>query len=465
MEARQQRQQQEPYPSRVHTMTTCSTQEASPQQSWSGDIDMLPLMGEEGGEIETGAGKRSDGHKEEEDQSENEAASLKVKMFIVLVSVFCLTELSVGVFTTSLVLITDSIHMFSDLGSLIVALVALKFAALPATDQYSFGRGRAEFVGAMINSCFLLAVCVFIVLEAADRFLNPSDITSPEYIVYTGCVGFVINIIGVAFFHSHAHHGHGHCHGHGHSHGGGEERKTGPLLNGEDSNNNALHHHHHRRHHHEEGGEGEDDGNGEGELPGERYNANMHAIFLHVLGDLLGSLTVIVSGIVQLCFDNAKFKSVFDSAASCLIACIILVSTIPLIKRCVLIFMQTAPTHSGKSNNNITQMVRSKILQVDNVLRIENLHIWSLTSTHLVCSVCVLITSSGLEKGKKKSLIGNNPLALMDSHQREDENEENDAADTSAAVMNRVNGSIICIQKLLQRHGIRDATVQVRFEE
>lgn len=89
---------------------------------------------------------------------------------------------------------------------------------------------RAEILGAFFNAVFLIALCVTIILDAAERFLDPPNIDNPKLILIVGCTGLASNLVG--FFvlggHGHSHgpgdHSHGdhddhdHEHGHGHSH-------------------------------------------------------------------------------------------------------------------------------------------------------------------------------------------------------------------------------------------------------
>eukprot|EP00126_Sphaerothecum_destruens_P013582 Sdes_comp23253_c0_seq1m21536 len=134
----------------------------------------------------------------------------KVKLFAVVVIFFCTIEICIGIITQSLVLITESIHMSSDVVSLCISLFALQWSSLPPSQHYHFGWQRAEIVGAFLNLSLLYAMCAFMVLESTERLFDPQPIKDPAFIVIVGLIGFFMNLIGATVFHSHSSHGHSH---------------------------------------------------------------------------------------------------------------------------------------------------------------------------------------------------------------------------------------------------------------
>ena len=79
-------------------------------------------------------------------------------------------ELVVGYLTNSMALVADSFHMLSDVIALLIALVSIKISP-KEWSKNTYGWARAEVVGALINSVFLLALCFSITVEAIQRFL------------------------------------------------------------------------------------------------------------------------------------------------------------------------------------------------------------------------------------------------------------------------------------------------------
>ena len=83
---------------------------------------------------------------------------------------FMLVELVVGHITNSTALVADSFHMLSDVIALLIALVSLRISP-KEWSRNTYGWARAEVVGALINSVFLLALSFSITMEAIQRFL------------------------------------------------------------------------------------------------------------------------------------------------------------------------------------------------------------------------------------------------------------------------------------------------------
>lgn len=56
-------------------------------------------------------------------------------------------------------------------------------------------------LGALINGVFLLALCFMIFIEAVQRFEAIEEIKQPELVLIVGCVGLVVNLLGLVLFH------------------------------------------------------------------------------------------------------------------------------------------------------------------------------------------------------------------------------------------------------------------------
>ncbi|MDX6653710.1 MAG: cobalt-zinc-cadmium efflux system protein [Solirubrobacterales bacterium] len=81
-----------------------------------------------------------------------------------------------GVITGSLAVLADAGHLLSDVGSIVLALIAARLAARPATGQRTFGYQRSEVLAALVNGLTLVAVSVFIGIEAIGRFSDPPSV-------------------------------------------------------------------------------------------------------------------------------------------------------------------------------------------------------------------------------------------------------------------------------------------------
>ena len=150
---------------------------------------------------------------------------------------FAIVEVIGGWLANSLALISDAGHMAADAGALLIALVAARLAARPVSDKNSFGYGRAEVIGALVNALTMLAIVVWIIVEAVTRVFKPLPIAGVT-VMMVALTGLFVNI-GVLWLLSQGHGGHG----------------------------------------------------GQG-------NLGSRAAVLHVLGDLLGSVAAIIAGAV-----------------------------------------------------------------------------------------------------------------------------------------------------------------------
>ena len=83
-----------------------------------------------------------------------------------------------GLVSGSLALLSDALHNFSDVVSLIISFVANKLVKQKASLKRTFGYKRAEILAAFINAASLILVAIFLIFEAIERFQNPQEIES-----------------------------------------------------------------------------------------------------------------------------------------------------------------------------------------------------------------------------------------------------------------------------------------------
>jgi cobalt-zinc-cadmium efflux system protein len=93
-----------------------------------------------------------------------------------LTGIYFFVELGIGIWTGSVAVLSDAFHTFSAVGGVLVAIVAGRFAARPATRFQTFGLIRAEIVGALVNGFFLIGMAVLILWMGAMRVANPKDL-------------------------------------------------------------------------------------------------------------------------------------------------------------------------------------------------------------------------------------------------------------------------------------------------
>lgn len=101
-----------------------------------------------------------------------------------------------GLVSGSLALLSDALHNFSDVISLIVSYIANKLTKKEASIQRTFGYKRAEILAAFINASTLIIVAILLIIEAVKRFQNPEDIKS-GLVIWLSLLGIVANGLSV----------------------------------------------------------------------------------------------------------------------------------------------------------------------------------------------------------------------------------------------------------------------------
>jgi cobalt-zinc-cadmium efflux system protein len=97
-------------------------------------------------------------------------------MTLALVVIYMGVEVAGGLVADSLALLADAGHMLSDAGALALTLFAMRFARRPATTQRTYGSYRAEILAALANGATLVAVAIYIFVEAFERFRTPPEV-------------------------------------------------------------------------------------------------------------------------------------------------------------------------------------------------------------------------------------------------------------------------------------------------
>ncbi|KIY52849.1 cation efflux protein [Fistulina hepatica ATCC 64428] len=219
--------------------------------------------------------------------------SRKIFYFLVLNMCYMLVQMLYGVWTNSLGLISDAIHMAFDCMAIGVGLLASVMATWEPNERFTYGYGRIETLSGFANGIFLILISIFIVFEAIGRLIEPPEMNTSQL------------LLG---------HSHGHDHGHDHSHDEQSHEHAHSHDRGHD-HNDAHSHTHHDGHQHTHAS------------THEGHSHNMRGVFLHVMADTLGSVGVIISTILIQLYGWTGF----DPIASLFIAVMIAASVIALV--------------------------------------------------------------------------------------------------------------------------------------
>lgn len=111
-----------------------------------------------------------------------------------LVMAYTVAEIVGGFMSHSLALLADAAHMFSDTAALALALFAAWVARRPPTAQHTFGYHRTEILAALMNAATLVAVSIYIFVEACERLGKPPEVQG-GLVMAIAAGGFLINLL------------------------------------------------------------------------------------------------------------------------------------------------------------------------------------------------------------------------------------------------------------------------------
>ncbi len=106
---------------------------------------------------------------------------------------YTVVEVVGGLLTDSLALLADAVHMLSDNVSIGLALFAIWLAAKPPTPERTFGYKRAEILAALANGVTLVAISIWIFIEAARRLSDPPEVLG-GWMLVVAVLGLVMNV-------------------------------------------------------------------------------------------------------------------------------------------------------------------------------------------------------------------------------------------------------------------------------
>jgi cobalt-zinc-cadmium efflux system protein len=247
----------------------------------------------------------------------------KLLITINVLSITFLAELVGGLISGSLSLVADSVHVFSDAFSLILAFAAMSIAhrKMP-TDRMTFGYHRLEVFSALFNGGTLVAISLFVLFYAVQRYLHPQAVKAWTAMTIA-VIGLGVNVISAL------------------------------ILRSDVGRDNDI---------------------------------NLRSAYLHVLGDALASVAVIV-GMVVIAFTRLVF---IDAIVAALISFVILYSAIRVLIEGTGILLQQAPADVGP--------IREKVRRIDHVLDIQDVRLWRVCSVLAVGTAHVITDVERLEE-------------------------------------------------------------------
>ena len=231
----------------------------------------------------------------------------KLLFTVVLNFGITIAEFVGGIFSNSLALISDAVHNLSDAVALLITYLTFKISKKAADPKHTFGYKRIQILAALFNSVTLIVICVFLLYEAYDRFMNPEPIESVIMLV-VALIGLIANLLSVLLLKDHS-----------------------------------------------------------------KDNLNIKAAYLHLVGDTLSSVAVIIGGIL------IYFYEVYwiDPLITVLISLYIIKETYSVLYETYKILMQQTP-----SDISIEEVV-GELKQIKGIRGVHHIHVWNLTDSEV----------------------------------------------------------------------------------
>ncbi|TPV34919.1 cation transporter [Paucihalobacter ruber] len=127
----------------------------------------------------------------------------KLLLAIVLNIGITVAQVIGGFISGSLALLSDALHNFSDVISLLVSYFASKLSRKQASTNKTFGYKRAEILAAFINASTLIIIAVLLIIESVKRFNNPEEINS-NLVIWLSALAIAFNGFSVLLLKSSA---------------------------------------------------------------------------------------------------------------------------------------------------------------------------------------------------------------------------------------------------------------------
>ncbi|RXM37308.1 Zinc transporter 10 [Acipenser ruthenus] len=253
----------------------------------------------------------------------------RLVFMLVITFVFFVAELVSGYVGNSIALVSDSFNMLSDVISLCVGITAARVSRLGSSGRRTYGLPRAEVVGALANAVFLTALCFTIFVEAVMRLVNTERIDDPFLVLIVGALGLAVNIVGLIIFQD--------CCYRSKRSGPVQEEKTQQPAGAEDRltdppglSNSAS------------------DNPVKTRQTSQAAALNIRGVLLHVMGDALGSVVVVVAASLFYAMPlppdaPCNWQCYVDPSLTIIMVIIILSSAFPLFKETGAILLQMVP--------------------------------------------------------------------------------------------------------------------------
>lgn len=298
-------------------------------------------------------------------------------------SIFMFIEFFGGWIAGSLAIMTDAAHLLSDLSGFLISMVSLYIALRPADKTLTYGYHRAEVIGALSSVLIIWCLTAWLIFEAIQRLYNPRPITGILMLSISLC-GLGFNLIMSKILTSEKipnafEDGMGAGSVISNTDLPEDNNINEPLLNqienGVDINNNNNNM----------------ENNIENDMKkeiDENENLIMRATALHILGDIIQSIGVVIASTIVYLFQDSYPKIVMvDPICTFIFAIIVMYTSIPVTRDCINVLMEASP--SGIEINQLA----NEIVQAEGVVNVHDFHVWCISIGKPSISLHILSTN------------------------------------------------------------------------
>ncbi|NXY26400.1 ZNT4 protein, partial [Atrichornis clamosus] len=279
------------------------------------------------------------------ERSKQRKVKKRLTLAALLYLLFMTGELIGGYVANSLAIMTDALHMLTDLSGIILTLLALWLSAKSPTKRFTFGFHRLEVLSAIISVLLVYILMAFLLYEAVQRTIHMDYEINGDIMLITAAVGVAVNLI-MGFLLNQSGHLHSHSHSHPHSH---VPQPTSPSAAHGSSHGHSSHGHSSHGH----------------------SSLAVRAAFVHALGDLVQSIGVLVAAYI------IRFKpeyKIADPICTYVFSILVVFTTVRILCDTGVIILEGVPRHLN------VDRIKEDLMKIEDVYSIEDLNVWSLTA-------------------------------------------------------------------------------------
>lgn len=245
----------------------------------------------------------------------------KISIVFGIICMFFIVELWGHFRTKSLSLLADALHLLVDISGFIVSIATMKLSKRLPDHQMNFGYQRVEVLGALFSVFLIWSAVVYLIIESVHKYLHPKEIDGKVFLEIA-VAGLIVNLVCMFVLH-------------------------------------------HKSNEHGQ----------------ERRNLNMRATYVHVIGDIVQSIGVIIASVVIFYFPGLV---VADILCTSFFAVLVFLSTFSVTRDAIEILSEKAPSHINQEE------IKQHILSIKSVLKITDMKLWSISTDTYSISVNVL---------------------------------------------------------------------------